>query len=931
MSIPYSILSSNDSKIISNTTIQYYQNFAKSILKNKKIYLKKNHKDNFFSNNEEELSILPDEYSKIIFDWFSELPLNRKIQLCSINNKWLSRIINQLIHLYNPNLIKSNNKYSIKLTPLYDLKEFFVNSNQNNSKDTNGNELSFYKTYFEINYNKDINGKYDNLVIINLINNIKFFSFEEENDTISLNKSFLENPGKIKEIFESISVRNFLKSWIDVYFNDNYKMYNFTFPDWLKKKESFTVFELLIGYIEQNIILNYEYYLYTNRIYENKLGEKIVEIEDLNLKLENFLNSEYKNSLFESIDFEKIVKCIYQKENINKGEFNQKNDNYKDDNNYYLNFQNIKKILKEAQEKMNEYYSISLSCFLYNIIFLNIEDVCNNFSSIYHMVYKYIQELYQNKNINDLIEEEENENHQKKKRNKKKKNKNKKNKDYNLKIIENEKEEEIKNENNYFTNNNNIKYLKTDEIKENINEINKNEIDEIKNNNKKKKNKKEKFFLFPTQHKKKKKEQIEKKSQIENNQDNEDNEKKDKQIKNESIQENKDISTENSNCQIETSSKDNSILNNNNTNQINNYFFMNNNHILIPYPYTYYTSQIVAFNIFKNIYIYIPSEQFFSDLTLELQDYNLNVNNNNIKLNPVRNVYLNKLSKILKNNLSSFYDIDIIKYGSFITNLSIEGSDIDILIKYKPIQNKNTFVSDLISILYKNQYEFDYIKPITTASVPVIKIQFDITSLIDLNNIPNYLDEEDLNKLKFDITFKEDDIYSEYYIKTINFVQESINNFPYIKNIVLFLKRYFKKINLNKSYNGGLSSYSLFLLVLAFLKNNKFSNDISIGKQLYFFIEFYSFFNFSEYMIKVSEQNPFVQIEENFKNDKIVIIDPINQLNVAKSSFKNEEIKNAFIKALNNIKANALKIEEQKEFEKKSNSLKILCSIFDIK
>ena len=72
MSIPYSILSSNDSKIISNTTIQYYQNFAKSILKNKKIYLKKNHKDNFFSNNEEELSILPDEYSKIIFDWFSK-------------------------------------------------------------------------------------------------------------------------------------------------------------------------------------------------------------------------------------------------------------------------------------------------------------------------------------------------------------------------------------------------------------------------------------------------------------------------------------------------------------------------------------------------------------------------------------------------------------------------------------------------------------------------------------------------------------------------------------------------------------------------------------------------------------------------------------------------------------------------------------------
>jgi hypothetical protein len=84
-------------------------------------------------------------------------------------------------------------------------------------------------------------------------------------------------------------------------------------------------------------------------------------------------------------------------------------------------------------------------------------------------------------------------------------------------------------------------------------------------------------------------------------------------------------------------------------------------------------------------------------------------------------------------------------------------------------------------------------------------------------------------------------------------------------------------------------------------------------------------------MIKVSEQNPFVQIEDIFKNDKIIIIDPINQLNVAKSSFKNEEIKNAFIKALNIIKVDAWKIEQQQEFETNSNSLKILYSIFDIK
>ena len=68
------------------------------------------------------------------------------------------------------------------------------------------------------------------------------------------------------------------------------------------------------------------------------------------------------------------------------------------------------------------------------------------------------------------------------------------------------------------------------------------------------------------------------------------------------------------------------------------------------------------------------------------------------------------------------------------------------------ISQKN-FVSDLISVLYHNDKEFDYIKPITTASVPIIKLQFDIKKEIDTNYIEYYLDCDDLNKLKFDIYF----------------------------------------------------------------------------------------------------------------------------------------------------------------------------------
>ena len=94
------------------------------------------------------------------------------------------------------------------------------------------------------------------------------------------------------------------------------------------------------------------------------------------------------------------------------------------------------------------------------------------------------------------------------------------------------------------------------------------------------------------------------------------------------------------------------------------------------------------------------------------------------------------------------------------------------------------------------------------------------------------------------------------------------------------MKRYFKKIKLNKSYLGGISSYSLFLMILAFLKLKNYSKDISIGKQFYYLIEWYSFFNFSEYSINVKELNSFIKIDDFNHNDKIIIMDPINQSNV---------------------------------------------------
>ena len=953
MSIPICILNSNNSEIISNKTIQFHQNLAKNL--KKKINMQKKKNSSQKENDFKSIITLPTvENSKIIFQWFSNLSLKERVIICSIHNKWLATLINQLIIAYNYNK-------ECTFSPIGDFKDFFddieseisnifINGNNytiSNYKERNDKDMNFFTCFLK--YGSKIEYKIKEQYKYNerFLENLKFFSYEQPNDTISISKYFLSRIDDFKRYCELYTENNFLKCTIEFHETIN-KFYYYKFPKWLSLKKYFNIFEIIVGYIEQNIILNYEYYYYTKKIYENKLLEKINEVEELNLKLEKFLLHEYPNrdllfSSFTNYEMKKniqenpllLIEFHYQKI-INSKIFSIIND---------IDFDIMDSItesmLNHARERMKYYSNKSISEFLYNLTFVSSDDIISYDRPFFVFMIHYITHLFEDKNVNELIEDMHNQTN-KKKKHKKKKKKNEKNNDNKDDNIYNDIKNDDKNINDLI----NIVDKKDDKeiniIEKNINhekELNiinfdiENIIDNENEDNKKKKkgkNKKQKkeFFLYPTNNSKKKKEEHK-----ENEQKNEIEKPNliNKNIKGIEINKEKVLLTSNSsqtdNSTIETSEEySNNIFKN------NKILYMNNNQYNYFYN-PYYISQIHDFNILKNICFFKPSENFFTKLTLELEIYNSNVNNNISKLNPIKEIHIEKLDKMLKNTLTNFYNIEIINFGSYKTELSIEGSDIDILIKYKPIQNQNTFVSDLIGILYQNKQEFDYIKPITTASVPVIKLQFDISKLININKIDDYLDYDDLNKLKFDISFKEFDFYNNYFDKTIEFIKKSIFDFPYVKDIVLLMKRYFKIIKLNKNYLGGLSSYSIFIMTLAFLKSKNYSKDISIGKQFYYFIEWYSLFNFTEYIINVTKDNPFIKIDKFIMNDKITIIDPINQSNVSKSSFKIEEIKNAFIKVLNIIKIDAWKIEQEKEIDMNNinNPLKILNTIFQIK
>ena len=221
--------------------------------------------------------------------------------------------------------------------------------------------------------------------------------------------------------------------------------------------------------------------------------------------------------------------------------------------------------------------------------------------------------------------------------------------------------------------------------------------------------------------------------------------------------------------------------------------------------------------------------------------------------------------------------------------------------------------------------QLDNIMPILTASVPVIKLQIDIKDEIKELKLKqtSYFEEDDLNKIKIDITFTENEKDFLNSQNTVNYIKNSVKDYPQIKPMLQILKRYFKIMGMNKSYTGGLCSYSLFLLVLSFCKCNK--QCLSPTKLLYYFMENFTYFDYCNYCIDVKSENCYIlkekeKIEFNLENneksiseenssfdtnydlyekEEIFIVDPISSNNVSKSSFKVDEIILTFRKGFN--------------------------------
>lgn len=217
------------------------------------------------------------------------------------------------------------------------------------------------------------------------------------------------------------------------------------------------------------------------------------------------------------------------------------------------------------------------------------------------------------------------------------------------------------------------------------------------------------------------------------------------------------------------------------------------------------------------------------------------------------------------------YKVDINVYGSFIIDLSIECSDVDLTIDFlenvSEINLEEVFIH-LVKVFELSQ-AFDMITPIITASVPVIKLIINPLKFLDKtdhfykfqtftqsNVFQDYkFDFEEISKVKVDLTFIDFKITpsKKQTKESVKWANQAIRQSPEIKPLIQVIKRFLYNRALNSSFNGSLSSFAVFLMIIAIIKNNKEHIKMNLGRLLYEFFEIYGrFLNFSQCIINVN-------------------------------------------------------------------------------
>ncbi|KAL4466985.1 hypothetical protein ABPG74_010582 [Tetrahymena malaccensis] len=297
-------------------------------------------------------------------------------------------------------------------------------------------------------------------------------------------------------------------------------------------------------------------------------------------------------------------------------------------------------------------------------------------------------------------------------------------------------------------------------------------------------------------------------------------------------------------------------------------------------------------NYFKSTQM-LSKKELIPHLNQEIREFEREVNEYNKRMEPTFDELIRKVEDIIKQN---FPNIKLNKYGSYATKLCLPWSDIDIAVDISGINKEDanqSFLKTIEVLLFAHSDLVQEILNVQNTSVPVLKVT--CTQKYDYK--------------KLDITILEG---KHNGIKCVDLVNNYINAYQHLKPLVLVLKQFLHSLEMNDTYKGGLSSYSLILMLVYFIQQKQSTDDLP-DNEAELLIQFLLFYGFDEQKAKYitpkkvdsngemdMSQSPNIQNMNNYAfqnyttDQKIHIMDPQNYSNnVARSSFHYNKIKTA--------------------------------------
>ena len=254
-----------------------------------------------------------------------------------------------------------------------------------------------------------------------------------------------------------------------------------------------------------------------------------------------------------------------------------------------------------------------------------------------------------------------------------------------------------------------------------------------------------------------------------------------------------------------------------------------------------------------------------------------------------RNITIKKFENIL---FSYYPTSTYIIYGSSIQNLDTKDSDIDISIifnlQYLEL-SEISFLFNFKEILISEGFSTNENTEIINAKVPIIKT---------ICNETNF---------HIDISLNQTDGLE--FAKIIN---KFICHHPILKYMILFIKKFLSSKKLNNGNNGGMSSYSIIILVIHFyqiyISNNENKINLNFGNLFIMFLNYYvNEFDYQNNGISIKEGGKVFKIISKFKwnyeinndNKKISIESYIDEdCDIGRHIDKFNDIYNLFQKTL---------------------------------